>query len=96
MSCSKLFLSCLLLQLTSLFLVPDVAHGLGLKVGFYEKACPNAEAIVKEVMAQVLSKAPGLSGPLLRMHFHDCFVRVSKRASERASLPTMCVKFTIF
>ncbi|KAI6704473.1 hypothetical protein NL676_007435 [Syzygium grande] len=75
MACSKLFLSCLLLQLTSLFLVPEVAHGLGLKVGFYKKACPNAEAIVKEVMAQVLSEAPGLSGPLLRMHFHDCFIR---------------------
>ncbi|KAF8020201.1 hypothetical protein BT93_G0792 [Corymbia citriodora subsp. variegata] len=75
MACSKLFFSCLLLQLTFLFLVPEVAHGQGLKVGFYQKTCPNAEAIVKEVMGQVMSVAPSLSGPLLRMHFHDCFVR---------------------
>ncbi|KAF8035795.1 hypothetical protein BT93_C1733 [Corymbia citriodora subsp. variegata] len=75
MACPKLFLPCLLLQLTSLFLVPEVAHGQGLRVGFYQKACPNAEAIVKEAIAQVLSVAPSLSGPLLRLHFHDCFVR---------------------
>lgn len=48
-----------------------------LQVGFYEKTCPNAEKIVKEVMGQVMSVAPSLSGPLLRMHFHDCFVRVN-------------------
>ncbi|KDP20805.1 hypothetical protein JCGZ_21276 [Jatropha curcas] len=46
-----------------------------LKVGFYSKTCPRAEAIVKEVIDQVMSVAPSLSGPLLRMHFHDCFVR---------------------
>ncbi|KAL3740652.1 hypothetical protein ACJRO7_021860 [Eucalyptus globulus] len=75
MACPKLFLSCLLLQLMFLFLVPEVAHGQGLKVGFYQKTCPNAEAIVKKVIGQVMSVAPSLSGPLLRMHFHDCFVR---------------------
>ncbi|XP_048132744.1 peroxidase 27-like [Rhodamnia argentea] len=75
MACPKLFLSCLLLQLVFLFLVPEVAQGQGLKVGFYQKACPNAEAIVKEVIGQVMSVAPSLSGPLLRLHFHDCFVR---------------------
>ncbi|XP_010048943.2 peroxidase 27, partial [Eucalyptus grandis] len=58
-----------------LFLVPEVAQGHSLKVGFYGKACPNAEAIVKEVIGQILSVAPSLSGPLLRLHFHDCFVR---------------------
>ncbi|CAL1372599.1 unnamed protein product [Linum trigynum] len=46
-----------------------------LKVGYYAKSCPNAEAIVKKVMDQVMDVAPSLSGPLLRMHFHDCFVR---------------------
>ncbi|XP_039167856.1 peroxidase 27-like [Eucalyptus grandis] len=75
MACPKLFLSCLLVQLMFLFLVPEVAHGQGLKVGFYQKTCPNAEAIVKKVIGQVMSVAPSLSGPLLRMHFHDCFVR---------------------
>ncbi|CAN1222258.1 Peroxidase 27 [Linum grandiflorum] len=31
-----------------------------LKVGYYSQTCPNAES---------------LSGPLLRMQFHDCFIR---------------------
>ncbi|XP_030444475.2 peroxidase 27-like [Syzygium oleosum] len=75
MACPKLFLSCLMLQLMFLSLVPEVAHGKGLKVGFYRKTCPNAEAIVKEVIGHVMSVAPSLSGPLLRLHFHDCFVR---------------------
>ncbi|KAK3438127.1 hypothetical protein EUGRSUZ_C02744 [Eucalyptus grandis] len=75
MACPKLILSCLLLQLMFSFLVLKVAHGQGLEVGFYQKACPNAEAIVKEVIGQVMSVAPSLSGPLLRLHFHDCFVR---------------------
>lgn len=49
----------------------------GLKIGFYEETCPYAEAIVKKTVDQVLSVAPSLSGALLRLHFHDCFVRVS-------------------
>ncbi|CAN1165859.1 Peroxidase 27 [Linum perenne] len=32
-----------------------------LKVGYYAETCPNAESIV--------------NGPLLRMQFHDCFIR---------------------
>ncbi|KAI8567447.1 hypothetical protein RHMOL_Rhmol02G0122900 [Rhododendron molle] len=47
----------------------------GLKIGFYEKTCPYAEAIVKKTVDHVLTVAPSLSGPLLRLHFHDCFVR---------------------
>ncbi|KAK4492773.1 hypothetical protein RD792_000093 [Penstemon davidsonii] len=46
-----------------------------LKVGFYEKTCPNVEAIVKETTNTIFSRAPTLAAPILRMHFHDCFVR---------------------
>jgi peroxidase len=48
-----------------------------LEVGYYSKTCPNAEAIVREEMEKIISAAPSLAGPLLRLHFHDCFVRVS-------------------
>ncbi|KAJ0955730.1 putative peroxidase [Helianthus annuus] len=51
------------------------AEGQGLKVGFYEKSCPHAEKIVTTVINEVMAVAPSLSGPLLRMHFHDCFIR---------------------
>ncbi|WOL15119.1 Peroxidase [Canna indica] len=46
-----------------------------LSIGYYSKTCPNAEAIVLDEMTKVIKVAPSLAGPLLRMHFHDCFVR---------------------
>lgn len=51
------------------------ANGLGLTVGYYQKSCPLAEEITMNVVKQTLSVTPSLSGPLLRMFFHDCFVR---------------------
>lgn len=65
-----------LFQLILLPFLFCLANGQSLKVGFYEKTCPNAEAIVKETMDQVMAVAPSLGAPLLRLHFHDCFVRV--------------------
>lgn len=56
--------------------VLGMANGKGLKVGFYKKTCPNVETIVKKTMDNVMAVSPSLGGPLLRMHFHDCFVRV--------------------
>ncbi|KAG2684226.1 hypothetical protein I3760_10G067300 [Carya illinoinensis] len=76
MATRKLF-SVLFLQfmfVVLLVLDPANAHK-ELKVGFYEKSCPEAEAIVKKVMVEILSKAPTLAAPLIRLHFHDCFVR---------------------
>lgn len=65
-----------LIQLLLVVLVLDLANAKGLKLGFYQKTCPSAEAIVRKTTAQYISRAPTLAAPLLRMHFHDCFVRV--------------------
>ncbi|CAL9124892.1 unnamed protein product [Musa textilis] len=46
-----------------------------LEVGFYSYSCPAAELIVKEEVEKVLQDDPGVGADLLRMHFHDCFVR---------------------
>lgn len=78
MSAAKSF-SALLLQITIVLLLVFNPANAQLKVGFYSNTCPKAEAIVKDVIDGVLSVAPSLAGPLLRMHFHDCFVRVSKQ-----------------
>ena len=49
-----------------------------LEVGYYSKTCPSVEAIVRNETEKILAAAPSLAGPLLRLHFHDCFVRVTK------------------
>ncbi|KAL8133108.1 peroxidase 27-like [Apium graveolens] len=55
--------------------VLSLANAQGLKVGFYQNTCPSVQNIVKQTTATFISRAPTLAAPLLRMHFHDCFVR---------------------
>lgn len=52
-----------------------MSHGQ-LRVGFYGKTCPNAEAIVSNVVRQVAASNQNIAPVLLRLHFHDCFVQV--------------------
>ncbi|RCV21382.1 hypothetical protein SETIT_4G135100v2 [Setaria italica] len=65
----------LLLPLALLLLAGSSPAAAQLEVGYYSKTCPNAEAIVRDEMEKIISAAPSLAGPLLRLHFHDCFVR---------------------
>ncbi|WCJ20302.1 Peroxidase superfamily protein [Euphorbia peplus] len=73
MAASKSF-SGLYLSMIILLFASNSANAQ-LRVGFYSKKCPAAEAIVKKVVDETMSVAPSLAGPLLRMNFHDCFVR---------------------
>lgn len=47
-----------------------------LRVGFYNKSCPNAEAIVRRVVREAAVSDQNNAPALLRLHFHDCFVQV--------------------
>ncbi|XP_028766876.1 peroxidase 57-like [Neltuma alba] len=46
-----------------------------LKLGFYDSSCPNAESIVKQAVQRRFNDDKTITAALLRMHFHDCFVR---------------------
>ncbi|KAJ4730006.1 Peroxidase [Melia azedarach] len=76
MAGQKLLLSFLfLLVLIISAFVLDFSNAHRLKLGFYKKSCPEMEAIVAKTTYRFISRVPTLAAPILRMHFHDCFVR---------------------
>ncbi|CAN1160701.1 Peroxidase 57 [Linum perenne] len=46
-----------------------------LELHFYRNSCPKAEAIVKSAMKRHFAGDPSVPAGLLRLHFHDCFIR---------------------
>lgn len=69
----------LLLALLVSFVVSIPAVGVEgneLKMHFYKESCPNAEDIVRNVTWTLTNADPDLAPDLLRLHYHDCFVRV--------------------
>lgn len=43
---------------------------------FYDHSCPRAQEIVKTVVAKAVQRETRMAASLLRLHFHDCFVKV--------------------
>ncbi|KAJ3672219.1 hypothetical protein LUZ60_006940 [Juncus effusus] len=70
----SILFSCLIFAMVIQTMVP-VSEGLS--VGYYKstRTCPRAESIVKSVVREFVQRDPGLGAGLIRMFFHDCFVR---------------------
>jgi peroxidase len=47
----------------------------GCKEGFYQDSCPNVENIIYESMLQSFQNDPTVAPGVLRLAYHDCFVR---------------------
>lgn len=43
---------------------------------FYDPSCPTAIEIVKSIVSSAVVKETRMAASLLRLHFHDCFVKV--------------------
>ncbi|XVF06690.1 hypothetical protein REPUB_Repub06bG0072000 [Reevesia pubescens] len=73
-----------------------------LSVGFYKTSCPAAESIVQAAVQRRFKTDKSITADLLRMHFHDCFVRgcdasilidsTSKKQSEKDAGPNLTVR----
>ncbi|KAJ4763084.1 Peroxidase [Rhynchospora pubera] len=62
--------SCLVFAILSPFSAESA-----LTVGFYSTTCPSAETTVRSAITTALNGANGPAASLIRLHFHDCFVR---------------------
>lgn len=47
-----------------------------LSSNYYDKTCPDAESTITQVVRKAMWNDKTVPAALLRMHFHDCFVRV--------------------
>ncbi|KAJ3672240.1 hypothetical protein LUZ60_006961 [Juncus effusus] len=71
-------ISCLIFAMAiQVLLLPVSSDASDLQVGYYKSVgtCPEAELLVKSVVNRFVRKDPGLGAGLIRMFFHDCFVR---------------------
>lgn len=83
------------------FLRPTLAQN-SLQVGFYNTNCSQAESIVRGVITSHFATDKSLPAALLRMHFHDCFVKgcdgsilidtVGNNVSEKEAGPNQTVR----
>ncbi|GFY80407.1 peroxidase superfamily protein [Actinidia rufa] len=65
-------IAALLITLSIFSLIP---LGNALSLNYYDKTCPDAESIVTNAVKKEVMKDRTIPAALLRMHFHDCFIR---------------------
>ncbi|XP_075652901.1 peroxidase 64-like [Castanea sativa] len=63
------------LFLSSVLIFSVFAPVNSLSYNYYEKTCPHAESIIAYAVKTATSKDKTVPAALLRLHFHDCFIR---------------------
>lgn len=89
--------------LTFLFVLVGVTitlvQGQGTRFGFYSITCPLVESVVRSTVASHFRSDPTIAAGLLRMHFHDCFVRgcdasilLDGPSTEKTAVPNLLLR----
>ncbi|KAL3678339.1 hypothetical protein R1sor_021295 [Riccia sorocarpa] len=63
------------LLLLAVFAGVHGVYGYDSSVDFYTKECPSARSLVEATVKSAIRNDRGIAAALLRLHFHDCFVR---------------------
>lgn len=65
--------------LVSVIMFSVFSAGYGLSSNYYQKTCPDVESIVTYAVKNAVAKDKTVPAALLRLHFHDCFIRVYRK-----------------
>ncbi|XP_071728153.1 peroxidase 72-like [Rutidosis leptorrhynchoides] len=63
------------LMTPTLICFSKITNGGYLYPQFYYQSCPQATSIIRSIVAQAIAKDSRMAASLLRLHFHDCFVK---------------------
>lgn len=83
---SLLALFCATATILCLVCAPVAARSgySGMQNCFYCRSCPNVEKIIYESMYESFKKDSSIAPGVLRLAYHDCFVRVSIQYNRQA------------
>ncbi|KAJ3670883.1 hypothetical protein LUZ60_008309 [Juncus effusus] len=65
----------IIFSLFSLSMAINPNNGGFLFPQFYDHSCPQAQQIIKSIVTKAYAADPRMAASLLRLHFHDCFVK---------------------
>lgn len=90
-------LSSFFISIAVVFGLVGVCYGGELRKNFYQDSCPLAEDIVRDIIWKHVATNSTLPAKFLRMHFHDCFirVRVSQTMKHMHALPWILYIYVI-
>lgn len=62
---------------------------------FYDRSCPQAQQIVASIVGKAHYQDPRMAASLLRLHFHDCFVKVTHKDYVVSEKPVVIIRLPV-